>query len=120
MSEEDLYHFLEEHGDDRVRGELLAFWGRHPNVKFGESAICYALDFSKSDVERALKTLVATGLVNTHIYKEVTLYSLTTNEERRRLVVGLGALSWDRLQLMLKRMERSARVVKCYYGEDGS
>jgi DNA-binding IclR family transcriptional regulator len=114
MTEEDLYHFLEEHGGNRVRGELLAFWGRHPNVKFGKSAICHALDYNKSDVERALKALAETGLVETHIYNEAMLYSLTTNEERRQLAVGLGALSWDRLQLMLRRMERSERVTNCH------
>jgi hypothetical protein len=33
-TEEYLYRFLEEHGRNRVKRELLDFWSRHPDAKF--------------------------------------------------------------------------------------
>lgn len=81
----------QENGDNRVKKELLLFWGMHPNAELARSTICYALDCSKLDVERALKALAKAGLVDTDVHKDVTFFSLSTDEERRRLVVECAA-----------------------------
>jgi hypothetical protein len=105
-TEEELYHFLEEHGTNRVKRELLAFWGRHSDAKFSRRVICYALDCSKLEAEGALRAMVDAGLVDNHTNNGLTLYSLTENEERRRLVLELAALDWDQWNTMIKRMEQ--------------
>ena len=115
-TEESLYRFLEEHGNNRVKRELLLFWGMHPNAKFSRFAICYAVDSNKLDMKMALRDMVEAKLLDTHIYNGVTLYSLTTNEDRRRPLLALAALGWNRWQLMLRRMEEGDRVATCQGG----
>jgi len=105
-TQEELYRFLEEHGNSRVKRELLAFWGRHPNAKFSRYAICFALDCGKLEANSALRALVDAGLVDNHTNNGLTLYSLTENEEKRRLVLELAVLDWDQWNTMIKRMEQ--------------
>ena len=105
LIEEHLYRLLEEHGDSWVKRELLAFWGRHPNAKFSRRVLCYALDCNKLDMDKALKALIEARLVDTCIDHDVSLYSLTTSEERRRPVLELAALGWDQWLLMLRRIK---------------
>lgn len=104
-TEESLYRFLHEHGDNRVKRELLLFWGMHPNARFDRRTICYVLDCSKLDMERALRTMVEEGLLDKRISNGVTLYSLTPDEKKRRPILELAGFSWDQWQLMLRRME---------------
>ncbi len=110
---EDLYRFLQEHGDSWVKREMLLFWGMHPNARFDRRAVHYALDYSRMETERALRTMVEEGLVDKNICNGVTLYSLTAEEERRRVVLELAALSWDQWSLMLMRVEQAAKISKC-------
>ena len=76
-TEEELYCFLEEHGDNRVKREILSFLGRHPNTRFARYVICRALDYGKLEVDRALSALVEESLVDNHASNGLTLYSLT-------------------------------------------
>lgn len=112
-TEENLYRFLEVHGNNRVKRELLTFLGMHPNAKFTRHVICYALDCGKLEVDRALKALVGAELVDTHVDNSLTLYSLTKNEEKHRPVLELAAMGWDQRRLMLRRIERRYKVVEC-------
>ena len=105
-TQEELYRFLEEHGNSRVKRELLDFWGRHPNAKFSRHAICFALDCGKLEANKALRALVDAGLVDNHTNNGLTLYSLTENEEKRRLVLELAALDWDQWDTLIKRVEQ--------------
>lgn len=105
LTEEQLLRLLEECARDRLKIELLAFWGRHPNARFSRGAISCALDCKKLSVDRALKDMVETGLVDTHSCNGVPVYSLTANEERRRPVIELASLGWDQLQLMVRRVD---------------
>ncbi len=114
LTEESLYRFLEEHGNSQVRKELLLFWGMHPNAKFSGFAICYAVDCNKLDTKRALKDMVEAGLLDTHIYNGVSLYSLTKNEERRRPVLELASLGWDQWRLMLQHIEQRKSALCCW------
>lgn len=120
LAEESLYRFLEKHSDNRVKRELLLFWGMHPNARFDRKAICYALDCSKLDTEGALRAMVEEGLLDKCISNDVTLYSLTKNEERRRPVLKLAAFGRDQWQLMLKRMDQRDMVTKCQDRAEGS
>ena len=120
LNEQSLYRFPEEHGDNRVKKRLLFFWGSHPNAKFARNAIGYALDSGKLEVDNALRDLVQVGLVDTHMHNDMTFYSLTMNNEKRRLVLALAALGWDRWQLMLKRMEEKDKLTKYQHVSGGS
>jgi DNA-binding IclR family transcriptional regulator len=91
LAKENADPLLQENWDNRVKNELLLFWGMHPNAKFAMSTICHALDCSKLDVERALKALAKAGLLDTDVHNDVTLFSLSTDEERRRPVVEYAA-----------------------------
>lgn len=113
LTEEDLYSFLEEHGNNRVKRELLAFWGRHPDAKFSRLVICYALDCSKLETKGTLKLMVEKGLLDENSTNNgVTLYSLTRNEEKRRPVLELAALEWDNWQVLLRRIGLKDNLVK--------
>ena len=102
---ESVYHLLKEHGNNRVKRELLLFWGLHPSARFESKAIMYALECNRLDTERALGTMVEEGLIDRSIYNGVTLYSLTTHGEIRQPVLELANLSWYEWELVLRRIE---------------
>ena len=102
--EERLCKFLENYAGDRMGTKLLAFWGRHPDTGFTKSAICWALDCKKHDINRALKDMVEAGLIDMYECNSVLLYSLTANEERRRLVLELTSLGWNWWRIALGRV----------------
>ena len=72
---------------ENVKRELFLFWGIHPSAKFSKPIISYALDCNKRELEIVLQAMVEGGLVETHIQNGVTLYSLTTNEKKRRTIL---------------------------------
>lgn len=109
-TQEELDRFLEEHGNNQVKRGLLEFWGRHYDAKFSRRVICYALDCSKLEAEGALRAMVEEGLLDKHITNGVTLYSLTRNEEKRRLVLELAVLGWDQWNIMIKRIEQELEL----------
>jgi hypothetical protein len=118
LTEEKLYRFLEEHGNNRVKRELLAFWGKHPDANFSRRVICYALNCGKLEAEGALRAMVEEGLLDKHITNGVTLYSLTTDEEKRRPVLELATLGWEQWNIMIKHIERRDKSVKCQPEEE--
>lgn len=109
-TEECLYRFLEEYGDNREKSQLIRFWGLHPNARFTKYAICCGLDWAKLQANRALSALVDVGIVDTHEHNGLTFYSLTKNEEKQQPVMELAALGWDQWQRMLKRIESKSRA----------
>jgi hypothetical protein len=111
-TQEELYRFLEEHGNNRVKRELLEFWGLHPDAKFSRYAICFALDCGKLEADRALRDMVDAGLVDNHANNGLPLYSLTRNEEKRQPVLELAALSWNQWNILTKRIEQGCRVAE--------
>jgi len=111
LAEESLSCFLEKHGGNRAKTELLAFWSRHPNAKFSRLVLSHALDQTKLDTDRALKDMVESGLVDTYTRNSVTLFSLTTNEEIRRPVLEMAALDWNQWQLVLKHVEQQHNLL---------
>lgn len=54
--------WLKSSGGDRKRmhlgRELAAFWLRHPNSKFVKSTLCYALDYGKLEMDKALRLMI--------------------------------------------------------------
>jgi len=112
-TQESLYRFLEKYGNTREERELLAFWGMHPNARFTRYTICYGLDCSKQEANRALMALVEAGVIDTNSCNGLIFYSLTKNEEKRRPVVELAALGWDQWLAMLRRIEHRDRLVRC-------
>ena len=107
--EESVCHLLKEHGNNRVKRDLLLFWGLHPSARFESKVIMHALEFNRLDTERALGTMVEEGLIDRSICNGVTLYSLTNHGEIRQSVLELAKLSWYEWELVLKRMEGKAK-----------
>ena len=87
LTERELRQFLEEYGGDRLKREILAFWGRHPQAKFSLATMACALDCRKLDMERSLRAMVNAGLVDTYCYNGQPFYSLTADEQRRRPIL---------------------------------
>ncbi len=104
LIEEELCRFLKKYGDNQVKRELLYFWGRHSEAHFSSNVICRVLDCSKSKTEHLLQEMVEEGLLDNYVANNVTLYSLTTNQEKRRPIMELTALGWDQQNNMIKHM----------------
>jgi hypothetical protein len=96
---------LKDYGNNRVKREVLAFLGTHPNTKFTRYVICRALECSKLEMDEALSDLADARLVENHMNNGLTLYSLTTNKEKRRPVLELLALDRHEWQLIFNRIE---------------
>jgi hypothetical protein len=101
ITDDSIFCFLQKYGDNWIKREFLFFWISHPNTKFSKKAIGYNLTSSNLDVEATLNTMVEEGLINKNISNGVALYSLTLNQERRRLITELANLGWYRWQPML-------------------
>ena len=73
--------------DNYVKRDLYLFWGMHPSVKVSKPVINYVLDCNKKELDSQLNAMVAAGLLEEHVQNGMTLYSLTTNEERRQTIL---------------------------------
>ena len=73
--------------DNLIKSELYLFWSRYPNAKFGRSAIRIDMSCSMMEMDRVIKDMVRDGLLETYIQNGMTLYALTTNEEKRRIIL---------------------------------
>ena len=103
LLKEDLCHFLETHGNSRVKRELLLFWGKHPNTNFTKFALCYAVDCSGLQAEDALAVQMEAGLVEMSTNEHgLTLYSLTSNEDLRQRVIQIAEIDYSQLNGMLR------------------
>jgi len=107
--EEKLYQFIKKYANEPLKMELLACLGRHPNTKLSKLAIYHVQDCRKVDVCRALEDMAEAGLVDTYIHNGTLLYALTTNEEKRQLVMKLATLGWDRWQLVLRQISKEIK-----------
>jgi len=83
--------------------------GRHSEARFSSNVICNVLDCSKLEAEYILKEMVEEGLLDNHVSNNVTLYSLTTNEDKRHPILKLAALDWDQQNDVIKHMRLSNR-----------
>ncbi len=81
-NEKQLFRVVEGHVSDRVKAELLSFWGRHPSDEFTVNVVSCTLGFSKLEVNRALKHLIEVGFVETHTRDGVVFYHLTADEKK--------------------------------------
>jgi hypothetical protein len=106
LAEEKLPCFLAKHGNNQARRGLLLFWSRYPSAKFNKPVIYSAVTYPKSDVEKALKDMVEEGIVVSSIQNKVTLYSLTPNEGKRRAIMELSTLDFERQQLLFRSIEQ--------------
>jgi hypothetical protein len=103
----NLYQFIKEYADDHYCLELLRFLGRYPNARFSRLALAHALDVNggRLYIGRALRHLIAKGVVKTYIKNNVGLYSLTRDESLRSLALDLGKLDWCQWQFALRRID---------------
>jgi len=60
----------------RLDRELATFWLRHPNSKFAKSTLGYALDRGKLDMDKALRFMIGSGLIEEHVRHGTTFYSM--------------------------------------------
>lgn len=106
LRDEQLRLFLEKYAHDRIRIELLDFWRRHPNARFAVGAISCALDCRRLETRRALVELVENGVVDTVFQNGLTLYFLTPDEARRRLVLEVATIDWEKWRALISFSER--------------
>ncbi len=109
LSEEALLGFCEEYAGDAARMQLLAFWGEHPRARFTMGAIAGALGCSRLQANRALAGFVESGLVEMCVENGSTCCRLTVDESRRRPVLGVAAMGWDRWLAATRRAEPGRR-----------
>ena len=103
---EDTLQFLEQHGDNTTKLELLFFWSRHPHARFSLKAIARALETNSrvSDVGQALEALTTAGLVDKHIESEgLYFYSLAAERARKEPVLELSKCSLYEFKRCLAR-----------------
>jgi hypothetical protein len=96
----DLYEFLRTNGGTRAKQEVLLFWILHPNASFSKLAVLSAMECSRIDVERALTDMVHDKLVDTHCHNGLATYSLTSNEDIRRMMALFGTLDWSQRRII--------------------
>jgi hypothetical protein len=77
----------EQRGQNRLKRDLMFFWGMHSVGKFDERTISYALDYGLPDVQKELQVLVESGVVEKEVENGVSVYCLTMNEAKRRSIV---------------------------------
>lgn len=108
--EEELFQFMEKYADRRCKAELLMFWARHPNASFSRPAIYLTQDDTETEGYGALEDMIKAGLVEKHHRHGMTLYSLTTNEKTRQLIIALATFGRVYQQSLLKRLEVRGRL----------
>ena len=101
LREKEMRVFLEKYAHDRIRIELLDFWRRHPNARFAVGAISCALDCRRLETRRALSELVENGVVESVFQDGLPLYFLTLDETRRRLVLEVAAIDWEKWRALI-------------------
>src|SRR3990172_4669586 len=86
-----LANFLVQHATSASRLGVLLFWSRHPQTKFTIDGIDLAVETRKQDIKEGLEALVAEGVVSKEQTPTgVTLYSLTTEPQKREPVLTLA------------------------------
>jgi len=70
----------------RLYPELAAFWLRHPDSKFAKSTLCYALDCGKLDMDKALRFMIRSGLIEVHVRYGTPFYSM----KKRHSPIAVG------------------------------
>ncbi|MBM2831337.1 MAG: hypothetical protein HW414_389 [Dehalococcoidia bacterium] len=86
-----LTKFLIQHATSASKLGVLLFWSRHPQTKFTVDGIDLALETRKQDLREGLEALVEEGVVSKErTTTGVTLYSLTTEPQKREPVLELA------------------------------
>jgi hypothetical protein len=111
--------FLDRYGNTRAKQELLLFWVLHPNARFSRLAVLSAMECSRLDVEKALASLIDDNLLDVCSENGQTTYSLTTNEDIRRMVSLLNTLDWSQRQNMFTRTQHVADTCNLISGGEG-
>ena len=100
LSGTGLYVFLDTYGGTRAKQEILLFWALHPSTKFSGLAVLSAIECPRTDVERALVDMISDGLIDVHTNNGLVTYSLTSNEDIRRMVALFSALDWGQRRIV--------------------
>ena len=85
---------------------LLRFFVVHPQERYSELAITYAVENrgDKLDVQRALAQMVNEGLLQEDIDNGIYFYRLTREEPLRQIVLEMAEFDWRHWQLVLEHM----------------
>ena len=92
--------FLDTYGSTRAKQEVILFWALHPNTKFSRLAVLSAMERSRIEVERALTDMVKDGLLNVNSQNGLVTYSLTSNEDIRRMMALFSTLDWGQRRIV--------------------
>ncbi len=104
--DEKLVVFIKEYADDQYcLLELLRFLGRHPNTRYSRLVIVHAMNSRKLYTERAIRYLVAKGVLRAHVAENTApSYSLTEEEPLRSIALDLARFDWCQWQMVLRQV----------------
>ncbi len=99
----ELSHFIKENSDDYYTLQLMLFFADHPYTRFNELAIIHALnpECGRRGIQKALRELVAKGIIKTCVDSNMHLYSLLENA--RSLILELAGLDLGQRQPLLRQ-----------------
>jgi hypothetical protein len=85
---------------------LLRFFVVHPQERYSELAITYAVDVrgDKPDIQQALIQMVNEGILQKNIDNGINFYRLTREESVRQVVLEMAEFDWRHWQLVLEYM----------------
>ncbi|HEY42259.1 MAG TPA: hypothetical protein G4O18_10475 [Dehalococcoidia bacterium] len=111
--------FLNRYGDTRAKQELLLFWGLHPDARFSRLAVLSAMECSRLDVEKALKSMANDNLIDMRSDSGLITYSLTTNENIRQMVALLSTLDWGQRHMLLTNTHQVTDTCNLVSAQEG-
>lgn len=98
VNADDLVSFLETFGDTPEKLQVLFFLGRHPKARCTAECISCTPGARRMDLRRAILELARQGVVEQAQDDDLTLYTLTSEHEKKEAVEALGKLTWDQIR----------------------
>ncbi len=96
---QEIFQPLKKYADNLLKLELLVFWSRYPNTKFGINAITRVLNRRRDEVEGALKGMELAGIVEEAPHPGfLNCYSLARGGEMRQSVLSLSGHTLDEIK----------------------
>ncbi len=113
-TEDRLCQFMAEYTGDECTRDVLQLLGRHPRTRLSRLAIRHAVEWRRSDVDRALRTLMERHVVRTRTENGQPVFSLTEEEPQRSLTVKAATMDAAQWRKLLKRASLPQMVLPAY------
>ena len=112
--EDRLCQFMADYTGDECARDVLQLLGRHPRIRLSRLAIRHAVEWCRSDIDRALRTLMERRVVRTRTENGQPVFSLTEEEPQRSLTVRVATMDAAQRRKLLKRASLPQLAVPAY------